>query len=197
MTLRTGYFDDMYSRAADPWGLRSRSYEARKYAITLAALPRERYGRAFEPGCSVGVLTRLLAERADTIVATDISETALREAGRGNLPANVTLRRGAVPDDWPEGEFDLIVFSELGYYLDAEDLDTFVSRSRCSLSPDGHLVAVHWRPTVAGYPGTAATVHARLDRSGLVPLAHYDDEHFLLDLYAAGDGGGLRGPTDG
>ncbi|HEX4519117.1 MAG TPA: class I SAM-dependent methyltransferase [Gaiellaceae bacterium] len=197
MTIGIGYFDELYSRSADPWGLRTRSYEARKYAITLAVLPRERYRYAFEPGCSVGVLTRHLAERADAVLAIDMSETALREAGRAKLPDNVSLRCGALPGDWPDGEFDLIVFSELGYYLDRSDLDVFVRRSTQSLSADGHLVAVHWRPRVPGYPATARAVHARLDRSGLVRLAHYDDEHFVLDLYAAGEAGRLPGPEDG
>jgi SAM-dependent methyltransferase len=197
MTLGIGFFEEMYSHSADPWGLGSRSYEARKYAITLAALPRQHYRRAFEPGCSVGVLTRLLSERAAAVVAMDISETALREAGRANLPETVTLRRGAVPHDWPDGEFDLIVFSELGYYLDAADLELFIRRSVRSLCADGHLLAVHWRPTVPGYPGTAAEVHARLERSALIPLAHYEDEHFLLDLYATGGAGSLVGPEDG
>jgi SAM-dependent methyltransferase len=197
VTLGTQFFEQIYSRSADPWGLGSRRYEARKYAVTIAVLPRERYRRIFEPGCSIGVLTRLLAKRAGAVVGMDISATALREARRAGLPANVSLRHGAVPRDWPEGEFDLIVLSELGYYLDSADLDLFIHQSMRSLSADGHVVAVHWRPTVPGYPGTATAVHARLGRSTFIPLAHYDDEHFLLDLYAAGGAGRLMGPQDG
>lgn len=195
--LDAGFFDELYSRRADPWALRSRPYEARKYAITLAAIPRARYSRIFEPGCSVGVLTRLLAQRADAVVATDISELALREARRAGVPENVTVERAAVPYEWPDGEFDLIVFSELGYYLDPASLDLFIRRARGSLAAGGHLVAVHWRPNVPEYPGTAAAVHDRLDRSELDKLAHYEDEHFLLDVYAADGRGSLARPEDG
>ncbi len=60
--LSDAYFDRMYSESADPWQLQSRWYERRKYAITLALLPYARYRHAFEPGCSVGVLTEQLAE---------------------------------------------------------------------------------------------------------------------------------------
>ena len=60
MTLQAGYFDSMYAASPDPWGLQSRWYEARKYAISVAMLPQRRYARAFEPGCSIGVLTELL-----------------------------------------------------------------------------------------------------------------------------------------
>ena len=57
------YFDDMYSDNPDPWGFESRWYEQRKYALTIAALPEPLYRSGFEPGCSVGVLTSLLAPR--------------------------------------------------------------------------------------------------------------------------------------
>jgi hypothetical protein len=49
VTLDPGYFHDRYAASADPWGLAERWYEARKYALTVALLPRERYGAAFEP----------------------------------------------------------------------------------------------------------------------------------------------------
>ena len=62
----------MYAGAEDPWGFRSRWYEQRKRDVTLAALTRPRYRRAFEPGCSIGVLTAALAERCDEVVAADV-----------------------------------------------------------------------------------------------------------------------------
>jgi GlcNAc-PI de-N-acetylase len=41
MTLDPGYFRDRYAASADPWGLAERWYEARKYALSVAMLPRE------------------------------------------------------------------------------------------------------------------------------------------------------------
>ena len=64
--LSTRYFDRMYSESPDPWQLGGRWYEQRKYAITLALLPYARYRHAFEPGCSIGVLTERLARAATT-----------------------------------------------------------------------------------------------------------------------------------
>jgi len=46
------YFDQLYAGTDDPWGLTSRWYEQRKYALTLAALPNRSYARGFEPGCA-------------------------------------------------------------------------------------------------------------------------------------------------
>jgi SAM-dependent methyltransferase len=196
VSLSPAYFDDLYAHTADPWGLATRRYEARKYAITLASLPRERYRRVFEPGCSIGVLTRLLATRADTVVATDVSEAALATAVESGIPSNVTLDLAAAPRDWPVGSFDLIVFSELGYYLEQADLDEFVERTLSSLEPNGHLVAVHWRAPVADYPADAESVHATLAASPLVPLARYEDSHFLLEIFGRGAEATLVGPDE-
>ena len=49
------YFEGIYADGPDPWGFETSEYERRKYDLTLAALPRRRYARALEPGCSIGV----------------------------------------------------------------------------------------------------------------------------------------------
>ena len=196
MSLSRGYFEELYAKSPDPWGFRVRAYERRKYAITLAALPRERYNRAFEPGCSIGVLTGLLAKRADVLLASDISPTAIAIAERADLPDNVELAVRTVPQDWPDGSFDLIVVSELGYYFDPDDLNQFIARATNSLDENGHLIAVHWRTPVPDYPSDAAAVHRRLLASELKPLAHYEDNHFVLDVLGAGRAACLIGPED-
>ena len=44
----------------------------------------------------------------------------------------------------PDGTFDLIVFSELGYYFSADRLRAIVGRLEDRLERGGELVAVHW-----------------------------------------------------
>ena len=118
MTLGPGYFDAMYAAAPDPWSLRTRWYEARKYAISIAMLPRQRYRDAFEPGCSVGVLTGMLAARCDRLLSCDMAPAAVKAAAEhtARFP-NVTVEHRAIPVDWPPGRFDLIVLSEFLYYF--------------------------------------------------------------------------------
>ena len=72
------HFDALYLRSSDPWQLASAWYERRKYAVTVAALPRERYRSGLEPGCSIGELTRLLAPRCDRLMAFDFADAAVR-----------------------------------------------------------------------------------------------------------------------
>jgi predicted TPR repeat methyltransferase len=139
------WFEALYAQDPDPWHFASSAYEAAKYDATLAALPRAHYAHALEVGCAIGVLTARLAPRCDGLVAIDAAEAAL-EAARMRCAglAQVALHRMAVPGDWPEGRFDLILLSEVLYYLDAADLAALAARVAESLAPGGDLLLVHW-----------------------------------------------------
>ena len=181
------YFDDIYATSGDPWDFATSWYEARKYALTMAALPDKRYSNAFEPGCSIGVLTAQLASRSDHVLATDIVDIALDQVRlRTAALGNVEVRRLAIPEEWPSDRFDLIVLSEVAYYLDAQTLDEVVNRIMDSTSTGAHLVAVHWRgPT--NYPLSAREVHRQFDDCPqLDSIAHYREKNFLLDVWEKG-----------
>lgn len=186
MTLSAEYFDDLYAQAEDPWSLQDRWYERRKYAMTLASLPRERYRSAVEPGCSIGVLSEALAQRCDHLLSLDISAAAVQRAQQRlvELPS-VEVRQWALPE-WPTGPFDLVVLSEVGYYLARSELQPMLRAAAASLTGGGDLVAVHWRHPAPGYPLSAATVHGALATTpGLRRLSAVRDRDFLLDVYTA------------
>ncbi|SMQ71955.1 bifunctional PIG-L family deacetylase/class I SAM-dependent methyltransferase [Agreia sp. VKM Ac-1783] len=184
-SLEQGYFDTFYEGRTDPWGFETRWYEERKRALTLAALPRRRFGSALEIGCSIGVLTAELADRVDDVLATDIAQAPLdsarrRLAGR----SEVRFERRALPQEWPDGSFDLIVVSEVGYYLAPDSLDDLVSRAVASLNDGGIVVACHWRHPVSDYPMRGDDVHEAFRRSaGLERIGGYDDDDFLLEVF--------------
>jgi SAM-dependent methyltransferase len=139
-SLDASYFDAMYAASADPWGFETRWYEQRKYALTLAMLPAERYADAFEPGCSIGILTHLLAARCDRLLSCDLAEAAVRKTrGRLRDQPQVWVERRAIPAQWPSGSFDLIVFSEFLYYFSDRDLRRVVELGETSLRPGGTL----------------------------------------------------------
>ncbi|MHB2210290.1 class I SAM-dependent methyltransferase [Methylobacterium sp. CM6257] len=150
MTRRTetvpgDYFVGIYNGDPDPWRFATSPYERDKYAATLGCLPRPRYRSAFEPACSIGVFTRALSERCDRLLATDLVPAAA-EAARARCAdrLNVEIRQGAVPADWPEGRFDLIVLSEFLYFLASPDLADLVRRVGETIEPGGDMVLVHW-----------------------------------------------------
>ncbi len=184
-TLDAAYFDGMYETSPDPWGFSTRWYEARKYAISVAMLPAARYDRAFEPGCSIGVLTAMLAPRCGSLLSCDVSAAAVRATAQrtAGLP-HVRAERRRLPDDWPDGRFDLVVLSELLYYFGEDDLDTVLGRATAALRPGGTLLAAHWRRPVAGYPRTGDEVHAAIaGRPELTLVADHREPDFVAQAF--------------
>ena len=72
-TLPPEYFDEVYRANTAPWSFETSPYEQAKYTDTVAALPKASYESAFEVGCSLGVLTQLLATRCQHLLAVDVA----------------------------------------------------------------------------------------------------------------------------
>jgi SAM-dependent methyltransferase len=186
-TVGSGHFDGLYQHSEDPYGFATRWYERRKYAVTLAMLPWARYRQAFEPGCSIGVLTAQLAPRCDHLLSCDgaAAAVAAAQARTASFP-QVTVEQRRLPQDWPkEAEpFDLIVLSELLYYFSDEDLAPIIDAAVATLAPGGTLLAVHWRRPVAFHPRTGDEAHAALAaRPELTLQADHREPDFLAQVY--------------
>ncbi len=169
--------DDLHRTSRDPWGVDERWYEQRKRLLTLAALPRRRFRRALEVGCSRGALAEDLAARCQEIVAVDRSPMAVHEA-RKRLAGleGATVRELDIPSQYPDGPFDLVVVSEVGYFLSPAELDRLVARICSSLADDGVVLLCHWRHPVAGWVLNGPEVHERFRASELPPeAARYQD----------------------
>ncbi|TRW14959.1 SAM-dependent methyltransferase [Glacieibacterium frigidum] len=150
-----GYFDALYAANADPWRFETSSYEAQKYAETIAALSRSRYADAVEVGCSIGVLTEQLASRADRLLGVDVAQAALdKAAARCAALPHVHFAKLRVPDDALPGRYDLIVLSEVLYYFDQPTLLRVSERLRATAMPGADLVLVHWLGETPDYPQT-------------------------------------------
>jgi len=194
------YFDELYAGSPDPWQLATRWYEQRKYGITMALLPLPRYRHAFEPGCSVGALTARLAQRCDHVTAMDVAAAALSSAddrlrAEGCRDA-VTLRQGSLDECWPEGAYDLVVISEVAYYLDAQLLGEVLRRERPRLAPGATVVAAHWRHAVRDYPLTGDEANRIIaDTPGLTRLGGYADADVVIDVFDTGSGESVAGRT--
>jgi nodulation protein S (NodS) len=186
MTARIpdSYFDSMYEASADPWQLRDRWYEQRKFAITMALLPHPRYRHAFEPGCSVGVLTEQLTGRCDHVTATDVAAAAL-DAARERLPSDtVTLLRRSLDEPWPATDFDLIVLSEVGYYLQPAALREMLDREVPRLTNPATIVAAHWRHSVADYPMSGDQTNGVIAATpGLHRIGGYRDMDVAIEIF--------------
>ena len=180
------YFDEMFRGNDDPWEFRTRWYEVRKRALTLACLPAARFTCAYEPGCANGELSAELAVRCERLLVSDGSARAV-ELARSRLAAmpHVEVRHAWLPAAWPSGSFDLIVVSEVGYFLEASALDALAAKMLGSLQVGGWIVACHWRRAIAGCALDGDAVHRRLDaRLGLRRLSQLHEEDFRLDVWS-------------
>lgn len=163
MRTAPGSFEARYEETPDPWGFATDPYERAKYARTVAVLGDRRFARALELGCANGELTALLAPACDALVALDAAPTAVaRAAARFADDATVEVREGLVPEGLPAGPWELVVASEILYYLGAGLLDETVARLVADLAPGGLLLAVHWTGQAASHQLDADTVHERL-----------------------------------
>ena len=182
------YFDAMFAGSDDPWKFKSRWYERRKRALTLACLPSDRYAHGFEPGCANGELSARLATRCDRLLVSDGIDKAValsRERLKGC--GNVEVRKAWMPADWPRDKFDLIVLSEFLFYLQPEVVEELARKAAETLLPGGVILACHWRHPIAHCVVTGDSAHDTLHRVLKLPRqCQVLEPDLRLDVWSAG-----------
>ncbi|WP_428376888.1 SAM-dependent methyltransferase [Lichenicoccus sp.] len=155
-------FDRLYADDPDPWKFETSAYEQAKYADTLAQLDRRQFESGLELGCSIGVMTLALAGRCRSLLAVDLAEAALVRARMrcDGLTANrVSFRCAMLPREWnwPELRFDLILVSELLYFLSPADNAALAGHCIAQSEPGCIVLLVNWTgPTDTPCTGDAA-----------------------------------------
>ena len=208
------YFDALYNGNTDPWQYQTRWYEKRKRDMCLAILPQSQYKHGIELGCGNGMLSELLAQRCQALVSIDgnhqavqlakarLSELPHAKVIQGVIPNSLLTLENTLLDTYPlssdtptrESPFDLIVISEILYYLSPNDIDTVITWTQQNLAIGGTLLCCHWRYAIEGFSMTGETVHQRLhyafnaenNEKHLVAFNHQSqivDSDFLLDTW--------------
>lgn len=186
-SLNSEYFKDVYDANDDPWNFETSEYELKKYSSTINSLPKLKYKNALEIGCSIGVLTKLLAEKCDALLATDVSQKALDKAiKRLENSKNVIFKNAAFPQELPNGKFDLIVISEVAYYLSIEDWNTAMKKLLQILESGGNILLCHWLPEVHDYPQTGDKVHDSFEKfmkGKMQTVFSRREENYRIDVW--------------
>lgn len=183
-------FDAVYRADDDPFDVGSSWYERRKIDVLLASLTQQHYHRIWDTACGTGHLTSALADRCDQLVASDLSPravelTAARLSDDAEGRAAVTLEVHQLPDSLEHSEFDLIVLSEVVYYLPTLDLLTLPDTLLGSATRDrSEIVLVNWRhhPHDAPRSGeqAAGLLDAALTEDGWHSAVRHEDVDFVL-----------------
>ena len=183
---RAQQLNGMYDGGDDPWAFAGSFYEERRSALVLALLGCRRYGRALEIGCADGRLTEALVERCDEVVALDTSPRAVA-AARARAPW-ATVEVGVAPTDLPVGPFDLVLLSEVGYFLSPLELLATLRRCEAALAPGGEVVLCHWQHPTTDVPLDGALVHEQaFAQLRCARRATYVDQDLRIEVWGDAD----------
>lgn len=184
-TSSADFFEVMYQRDPDPWRFAESGYELSRYARVIAVLSGQRYARAFEPGCSIGVLTAQLAKLCDRVEAVDLAPTAAAEARkRCTALPNVHVSCGALDRQLPAELYDLLVFSEIGYYFEPTVWQDVCAQVVGRMQSGATLLAVHWLGASKDHRMSGDQVHEILRLQTGLRLTHEErHEGFRLDRW--------------
>ncbi len=173
----------LYAASDDPWGHLSRPYEREKYARTLDAIGQGPFCEAVEVGCGIGALSELLAPRCARLTAIEaVPQAAARARARlGRLP-QVRVIDGAAPAALPDVAPDLVVLSEVLYFMIPDEVDRLAGWIGRAAAPEVRVVAVNWTgPTGEVLDGRAAADRLRTALVGFAGPRHEAPGH-LIDV---------------
>ena len=155
------FFEERYRDIGDPWDLANDSYEQARYDTIIRALAGRRYRCAYEPGCAVGALTEKLATICDRVDARDFSQTAVDQARQRCVRfPGVAVQCASLTDPAPIATYDLIVLSEIGYYLPLTAWQCVFIGIADHMQPGSTLLASHWLGRSPDHILTGDEVHA-------------------------------------
>jgi SAM-dependent methyltransferase len=180
------YFERLYEANPDPWDFATSPYEQGKYHASLQALGARKFAAAFEIGCSIGVFTALLAPRCKALLAVDAAAAPLRVAAKSCAGlAQVWFEKRMVPRDWPFQKFDLIVFSEVLYFLNQADVRRCAVLTREALLPGGCVLLVNYTARI-DEPCSGDEAAELFVAASALPWRHHSrTARFRIDLLGA------------
>ncbi len=156
-------FERKFQKNIDPWNYTNSPFERFKRGVLIRACGLTKHGRVLELGCANGETTRALRRISLRLLAVDGSVTAIAEAKQRLAGSdNVRFDCLIVPDEMPRGPFDLIVISEIAYYLPQHRLSLLGRQITASLASGGRAVVLNHRRHFDDAAQHASIAHRRL-----------------------------------
>ena len=120
------------------------------------------------------------------MLGIDASDTAIQDARtRLSEHGNVRLERVAIPREWPDVRaVDLVVVSEIGYFLTHEELEETLAKIETAASPAADVLLCHWLHPIDGWSLMGEDVHAAAHERGWKAKVTHRETDFLLEVFA-------------
>lgn len=137
-------FEALFQTDPDPWDYESSRFEAHKRKVLLNHIGLRSRGRVLELACANGVTTQALMRCALRTTALDASATALSQAETRLKDADrLRLMHAKLPGGMPRELFDLIVVSEIVYYLRRDAYTRLAMEILSRIAPGGRVLVLH------------------------------------------------------
>jgi len=181
-------FDSKFQADPDPWGTFAGRDEARKRAAIKHAIGARSHGRVLELAAGNGSNSHMILSRSLRLVSCDGAPTAV-DLTRQNLSGRprAKVEQCVLPEELPDGRFNLVVAAEILYYLSPTKLARLASNFRRLLSPNGSIVLAHHHLRFDDAATQPSGVHERF--IGMLPFAarnqwKFRNSRWVVERYA-------------
>jgi 2-polyprenyl-3-methyl-5-hydroxy-6-metoxy-1,4-benzoquinol methylase len=136
-------FNRLYQLQFDPYETSTSASEIRKRAVILELISEQKFECALDVGCGLGHLTRKLASVCRQVSGIDFSMEAIAQARKFSRDdPQVSFQVADIRQLAGSRQYDLIVCSEVLYYLQSKELDAAMQRLSELALPEGRLILV-------------------------------------------------------
>ncbi|UMA67147.1 nodulation S family protein (plasmid) [Roseivivax marinus] len=141
-TLR--HLEGLYSGTDDPWSHETSDYERAKHGETLRLCGSGPHRNALEIGCGNGVLAAALAPRCTRLTVVECIPAAAAAARRRLAGFDHVAVVEGDARTLPVSAPDLVVLSEMLYFLTPGEIATLAQAISDGASPACRIVSVNW-----------------------------------------------------
>jgi 2-polyprenyl-3-methyl-5-hydroxy-6-metoxy-1,4-benzoquinol methylase len=184
------YFELKYLRG-NPYPVEIDPQEIEKFDRAFNCIKGRQYSSILEIGCGEGYFLEMYLLLSDRILATDISKLALKKAKeRVGDKKNIEFRQFDIVRNNLDERFDLVICSEVLYYLTLDQLKSIIPKVFGYMKEDSNLLSIHARSLgddASGVPYKAfgaRTIHQFLESAGGLKTLKRDIlENYEIVLY--------------
>jgi SAM-dependent methyltransferase len=180
------HFDRLFALSADPWRYQGDPVSESRRDLLLRMLPHGHYWNMLEIGCATGWISERLAQRAETLLAVDISRAAIQRAkNRCSHLANVRFECIDLLQESLPGQFAAIVCAGVLVYLPWRAQQRLRDHMAGLLAPGGHLLLEHLREAGPGECPGQRIHELYAEHPRLQHLARHVQDGYEIALFRA------------